>query len=293
MSPRPSEQQALLAGSNFVNTQACPVPNNTTPPSTPTGLTVQVGATDNELDLSWNASTDDSGIVWGYRVTREGNTITDVEDNLTFTDTGLFAGTEYSYTVLAYDLSNNISPESAPVAQTTSGSISTDPVYIDVISTGGATSTSTSLVLTLPTYSVGDLLICVFALDGAAGNAQMAGWTRESATARTSVELFIFTRVADGTEGTTATVTWTGLEKGSSTIWSFRNTSNLVQFSIANGGSVNPTFSSLSGLAPNNLIIAGCAADAKAFVTAGSANMTYFDANTQGSAGWACQEVQH
>src|SRR5881296_930788 len=111
----------LLAGCNGVgeaenNNGAGTTPSvDTTPPSTPTGLTA-AAAGSNAANLSWNASTDNVGVT-AYILLRNGVQIA-TPATTSFTDTGLFAATTYSYTVAARDAAGNISPNSASVSIT-------------------------------------------------------------------------------------------------------------------------------------------------------------------------------
>jgi len=89
---------------------------DTTPPSTPTGLTgAAAGSTG--ANLSWSASTDNVGVT-GYIVRRNGVQVA-TPATTSFADTGLSAATTYSYTVAARDAAGNISPNSASASVTT------------------------------------------------------------------------------------------------------------------------------------------------------------------------------
>ncbi|GAA2334053.1 DUF4832 domain-containing protein [Dactylosporangium salmoneum] len=87
-----------------------------TPPSAPAGLAA-TGATTTSISLSWNASTDNVGVT-GYLVYR-GGTQVGTPTGTTYTDTGLSAGTAYTYTVKARDAAGNLSPASAPLTAST------------------------------------------------------------------------------------------------------------------------------------------------------------------------------
>jgi hypothetical protein len=90
---------------------------DTTPPTVPTGLTV-TGTTSSNVSLSWTAATDNVGVT-GYSVYR-GTTLAGTTTTPTFTDSGLSASTQYSYTVKAYDAAGNVSAASTAVTATTS-----------------------------------------------------------------------------------------------------------------------------------------------------------------------------
>jgi chitodextrinase len=86
---------------------------DTTAPSVPTGLTSPTQGT-TTISLAWSASTDNVGVT-GYKIFRGGTQIGTATGN-TYTDTGLTAGTSYSYTISAYDVANNNSAQSAAAA---------------------------------------------------------------------------------------------------------------------------------------------------------------------------------
>ena len=91
---------------------------DTEAPSIPLNVSAfNVGQT--ELDLSWDASTDNEGVV-GYYVYQDGNptpiaTISGTNLNVT----GLTPNTSYQFTVAAYDAEGNVSAQSQPIQVTT------------------------------------------------------------------------------------------------------------------------------------------------------------------------------
>ena len=89
---------------------------DTTPPTTPTGLTAAVAGSTG-ANLSWSASTDNVGVT-GYIVRRNGVQVA-TPATTSFADTGLSAATTYSYTVAARDAAGNVSPDSTSVSITT------------------------------------------------------------------------------------------------------------------------------------------------------------------------------
>lgn len=99
---------------------------DTTPPSVPSGLTATVGA-GNNVDLSWDASTDNVGVTgyFVYRGTTAGFTADDASRignavGTSFTDAARPQGTWY-YKVAATDGSSNVSGASAAVSATVGG----------------------------------------------------------------------------------------------------------------------------------------------------------------------------
>ncbi|MES9507819.1 glycoside hydrolase family 18 chitinase [Streptomyces sp. NPDC000609] len=100
------------------------VPGDNAPsaPGTPTASAV----TDTSAKLSWTAATDDNGIK-NYDVLRDGTVVSTVTGT-TYTDSGLTAGTDYSYTVQARDTAGQTGPVSGAVkVRTTGGGGNPDP----------------------------------------------------------------------------------------------------------------------------------------------------------------------
>jgi hypothetical protein len=89
---------------------------DTTPPTTPTGLTA-TPVTYSQINLAWLPSTDDI-MLSGYQVWRDAVQIATTTAT-TYVDTGLTASTTYTYTITAYDHVFNVSSSSVPVATTT------------------------------------------------------------------------------------------------------------------------------------------------------------------------------
>lgn len=89
---------------------------DTTPPSIPSNFTAVPVAT-TQIDLSWNASTDNL-IVSGYHIWRD-DLLLATTTALTFQDTGLTASTTYTYYVTAFDSFFNESASSTVLSTTT------------------------------------------------------------------------------------------------------------------------------------------------------------------------------
>lgn len=92
---------------------------DTTPPTAPSNVAV-TGTTASSVGLSWSPATDNVGVT-GYNVYR-GSTLVGSTAGTTFTDTGLNASTQYSYTVKAVDAAGNLSAASSAVTAMTSAS---------------------------------------------------------------------------------------------------------------------------------------------------------------------------
>jgi chitodextrinase len=102
-------------------------PADTTAPSVPTGL-VATAASSTQINLSWNASSDNVGVS-SYRVYRNGIQVgtTTVPS---YSNSGLTASTTYSYTVSALDAAGNASAQSTPVSIATPAASSSTTVVI-------------------------------------------------------------------------------------------------------------------------------------------------------------------
>lgn len=88
---------------------------DTTPPPVPTGLNAAVQSS-SAITLTWAGSSDATS----YEVFRGGVSI-GTRVGTSYADTGLTAGTSYTYTVKAKDAAGNVSAMSLPVSATTSG----------------------------------------------------------------------------------------------------------------------------------------------------------------------------
>ncbi|MDT0475014.1 glycoside hydrolase family 18 chitinase [Streptomyces sp. DSM 41014] len=99
------------------------VPGDSAPsaPGTPTASAI----TDTSVKLAWSAATDDKGVK-NYDVLRDGAKVATVTTT-SYTDTGLTAGTDYSYTVQARDTADQTGPVSGAVAVHTTGGTTTPP----------------------------------------------------------------------------------------------------------------------------------------------------------------------
>ncbi|MFJ4688227.1 glycosyl hydrolase family 18 protein [Streptomyces sp. NPDC091377] len=103
-----------------LNNDSCDgsTPPGDAPPSAP-GTPTTSNVTNTSVRLAWTAATDDKGVK-NYDVLR-GSTVVATVTGTTYTDTGLTAGTDYSYTVQARDTADQTGPVSGAVAVRTSG----------------------------------------------------------------------------------------------------------------------------------------------------------------------------
>jgi len=133
---------------------------DTSAPTAPTGLTA-TAASATQVNLSWTASTDNVGVT-GYRVERcqGAGCLTFAQiatpTGTSFSDTGLTAGTSYSYQVRAADAAGNLSAYSSIASVTTPAAPdTTPPTAPSVLSATVGSSTQVDLSWTASTDNVG------------------------------------------------------------------------------------------------------------------------------------------
>lgn len=92
---------------------------DTTAPTVPQNL-IATSQSISRIDLSWNPSSDDTGVA-GYRIYRDGVEVA-MSVTTNYSDTSLPSDTTYGYQVSAFDSAGNESPLSATVQATTQSS---------------------------------------------------------------------------------------------------------------------------------------------------------------------------
>jgi len=100
------------AGDGPISATRCVTTHSTPPPTSAPNLTATTAST-SRIDLSWTSVT----TATGYRLYR-GSSMIYEGTSRSYADTGLAAGTEYCYTVFAFNGAGN-GPESTPVCSTT------------------------------------------------------------------------------------------------------------------------------------------------------------------------------
>ncbi len=100
---------------NVATSAAVAVSTDNTAPTAPTGLQASA-TTQTSISLTWAASTDNVGVS-NYRVTRNSVTIATIPTT-SYNDTGLTAGTSYTYAVTALDAVGNVSTAATLVTST-------------------------------------------------------------------------------------------------------------------------------------------------------------------------------
>jgi hypothetical protein len=176
-----------------------------TPPSVPQALSAS-NVTSNALRLSWQASTDASGVA-SYSVYRDGQ-LAGTPTAASFLDTGLTPSTAYEYTVTATDTAGNVSAPSNPFSVTTSDG-TTSVIAFRGASSGDNGVGATSLTLPVPAAtSPGDVMVAGMAVRGQPALTAPAGWDLVRLDPRgTTMEQAVYTRVAGPSEP--GTYTWT------------------------------------------------------------------------------------
>ena len=144
----------LSVPSSSASATTQPVPD-TTPPSTPTGLSA-TAVSSSQINLSWNASTDNVGVT-GYNVYRGGIQIATLGAVTAFQDSGLVASTTYTYSVRALDAAGNFSGPSVSASATTQpvATDTTPPTVPTGLTATAASSTQINLSWTAATDNVG------------------------------------------------------------------------------------------------------------------------------------------
>jgi chitodextrinase len=182
---------------------------DTQAPSVPTGLSASAAA--GKMSLSWTASTDDSGVVAGYHVFRDGSLIGSTSAT-GYADTTVVSSTTYSYTVTAYDGAGNTSAASSPVSAKAAPAVPVVPAFVQQTSKN-VTSGKTNSV-TFPSANTAGNLIVVYVNWGNTGTVSISdsrGNTYQSAVGPTSwstsyrAQVFYARNIAAGTNTITAT----------------------------------------------------------------------------------------
>jgi hypothetical protein len=153
---------------------------DTTPPSVPGNL-VANAVSASQINLTWDASTDNVGVT-GYKVYR--NDVLIASPVVTsFNDSGLAASTTYTYTVKAVDGEDNESAISAPAQATTFAGDTTPPVVSVTGPTGVLAAGTTSASLTVTTN---ENATCRYAATSGVAYASMTLMTTTGGTSHSS-----------------------------------------------------------------------------------------------------------
>ncbi|MHB8481737.1 MAG: fibronectin type III domain-containing protein [Nitrospiria bacterium] len=136
--------------------------NDIIPPTAPASISGTV-VSPGQINLSWTASTDNSGVINGYQIYSSTNNVTFtlagiVGGNiLTFSNTGLLANTSYYYYVKAYDLAGNLSTASPTGGPYTTPLDTIPPTTPTGLAVSGFTVTTVSLTWIASTDNSGTI----------------------------------------------------------------------------------------------------------------------------------------
>ena len=141
---------------------------DTVAPSVPTGL-VATPVSTTQINLSWNASTDNVGVT-GYQVFRNGQQIA-TTTTTSFSNTGLTPATTYQYAVRASDAAGNTSALTTAVSATTPAADTTAPT-VALTAPNAATPLSGTVAVSANASDNVGVVGVQFLLDGAALGAE-------------------------------------------------------------------------------------------------------------------------
>lgn len=153
-----TNSQGSATANTSVTVTASPAPD-TSHPSVPVNLSA-TSISASQINLSWSASSDNIGVI-GYRVYRNDFQIGTSTTN-SYSDIGLSASTQYSYTIVAYDVAGNLSSRSLLASATTQATGSVDIIPADRLVTwqgnvgveGGIPTRMTQIDCTAVPYNV-------------------------------------------------------------------------------------------------------------------------------------------
>ncbi len=186
-----------------VATAACP---DTTPPSTPTGLTTS-GVTQTAATLSWTASTDNVGVT-GYRLLQNGSQV-GTATTTSFNFTGLTCATTYTLGVIAVDAAGNVSGTATANVATAACPDTTAPSTPTGLTTSAVTQTQATLSWTASTDNVGVTGYRLFRGGSQVGTSATTSYSYTGLTCGTTYTLGVAAADAAGNASATATKTVT------------------------------------------------------------------------------------
>jgi chitodextrinase len=138
---------------NATVTFSVATPVDTTPPSVPMNLSA-TAVSSSAINLTWTASTDNVGVT-GYKIFRGGVQVGTSATN-SYSDSGLTASTQYTYTVSAYDAAGNNSAQSSSASATTQAGADTTPPSVPTnLAATEVSSSAINLTWTASTDNVG------------------------------------------------------------------------------------------------------------------------------------------
>jgi len=238
-----------------------PFPANSSPPTTPTGLSATSVAS-SRVALQWSAST---GSIQGYTVYRN-QTVIGSTQGTSFLDAGVMPGTSYTYTVAAFNGANQQSGQSSPLQVQT---LASSPTFVQGIANSpGSRASSLTLTLSQP-VSAGDLLVGWFGEYNAAGQVQVSDnvngtWTRSVSEAFSNgtgdIALYYLANSKAAPNGLTVTISASApayLQEAIAEFSGVSTTAPLDQAVVDSGSGVTPTGGTTAAVPAGELAVAG------------------------------------
>jgi len=207
-------------------------PSDGEPPTAPTQL-LATPVSSTRVDLSWAASADNVGVDH-YEVYRDGNSV-GTTPATSYSDTGLTAGTTYTYTVKAVDAAGNSSPQSAPASATTPNA---PPAAIAFRSAATATTRSgiTVTVARPAGTQIGDVLVASVDVTGTPVITAPAGWTlvrRDEAA--TTLSQTAYVHVVGSSEPSSYVWTFSAAQVASAVVLAYSGVDNAAPVGASSG----------------------------------------------------------
>ncbi|MFC5409888.1 putative Ig domain-containing protein, partial [Larkinella bovis] len=179
------------------------------PPTAPASL-VLTNITQNSMQLTWTASTDNVSVS-GYEIYRNNVKIADVTSGTSYNATGLAAGTEYYFFVRAVDPTGNVSGNSNTATAKTTGTsgppVNQSPVAPSVSNLTATVNASFNTTLLPFTDSDGDAL--TYSLSGLPGTLNFNATTRDISGTPTQTGSYNLTYTATDNKNPAVTVNFT------------------------------------------------------------------------------------
>jgi fibronectin type 3 domain-containing protein len=210
-----------------------PTTLDVTKPAKPTGLTATFVVGQNQVNLSWTASTDNVGVT-AYRIYRNGSGTalgTVNGSTTTYSDTTVAGSTQYSYTVTAVDAASNESDPSDPATVTTGDTIPPQPPT--TVTATAVSDTQINLTWSGATDNIGVTGYRIYRNGGANAIATLGNVTSYSDTGLTGGTAYSYTIKAVDAAGNlsnasspanaTTTVFTDGFETGNLSKWTTVN----------------------------------------------------------------------
>ena len=216
VSPTSLKVDAIRADTNsvFDSTTITALVPDATPPTAPSGLSADATSS-SQVDLSWNASSDNVGVT-GYEIWRgpAGGTLTKIATTsgtgTSYSDTTVAASISYDYQVKAFDAAGNISGLSNTATVTTPAAPETQPPTTPSnLHVTGTAQTSISLAWDASTDNVGVAGYNIYVNNTRVDSTTNTTYTANGLTCGTTYNVAVEAYDAAGNTSTQARVTGT------------------------------------------------------------------------------------